>query len=526
MYSSTNKSEPNIVLIIKEKVKEIMETKCDNKLGLMSDFNEDEPVNYDEGQQVNMDEVQQVNNDEGQQVNINEIYYHPSSKFKNYGYNLTLNLIYNRRTKMTYKLKLKKSKLKNDLMNTNCYVKINFRNSRIDPMIFLWECYNNEILNENFIIEFIDGNNQNIDINNIKVISLKKHYKNVENRIKIKSLEIHNGKYKYPNLKFEGYRKEIDIQCIRCGLNFKQTIANHLGVRNGCRDCAKLTMGGFRHTKQTAIAKANEVFGIGRYTYGNVPAENFVMRNEYPITCVKCGKDFYQTFESHVTGREGCSRCKPPKKHKTKKADFIKLANKIHIQIRKEPYNFDLLPDEFYRYESIYVICHKHGKFPATGDSILSGRGCPFCINKTEGKLKIWLDSQYDDIYTVLPQFQAEWCKNPKTNRYLPFDFCIKELKLIISLDGNYHYSQESHHNQMRNNNIEDVIDRDILKTVNALENGYSVIRIPQEYVWNDEYNWQDLLKSNIKNYDKPTVKFLDFNNEYQIHRLRMLSFS
>ena len=451
-----------------------------------------------------------------------DIIYHPYPVFKNYGYDFTENQIYNKRTKKSKSLNLKKEDLKNYIMNAECYKKIRLLGGKylVEPIKFKWECFNNKIFPDNFIIEFLDFDKKNLNIDNLVVINMKTHYKNIENRIRIKSLNIHGKKYIFPDLNFEKYNKKINIQCLKCDNNFKQTINDHLSLKNGCGDCAKLTMGGFRHTKESAIAKANEKFGVGRFTYDKVPSENFTMKKKYKIRCVKHGIYFKQNFENHVTGRVGCDECnKKPNIPKTKKNDFIKLANKIHSEIREQPYKYEFLPEEFFRYEKIYVICTIHGKFPTTGYCILAGQGCPYCKNKTEGKLKIWLEFQYNNIYTVTGQFKVEWCKNPKTNKYLPFDFCIEELKLIISLDGRQHYEyNERFHKDM---SLEGAIDRDIEKMSNAIGNEYSIIRIPQEYVWKDSYNWKELLKSNIKKYDKPSVIFLDFNNEYDKHRVK-----
>ena len=75
-------------------------------------------------------------------------------------------------------------------------------------------------------------------------------------------------------------------------------------------------------------------------------------------------------------------------------------------------------------------------------DKILSdvtrGTWCPNCFNKTEEKL-------YNEIikyYNINRQIRAEWCKNINTNKYLPFDFLIEDLKIIIEQDGPQHFKQ------------------------------------------------------------------------------------
>jgi hypothetical protein len=57
---------------------------------------------------------------------------------------------------------------------------------------------------------------------------------------------------------------------------------------------------------------------------------------------------------------------------------------------------------------------------------VSNGVWCSFCVNKTEQILFDNLKKQYN---TLERQFKVDWCKNYKTNRFLPFDFVIKELK-------------------------------------------------------------------------------------------------
>ena len=152
MNNSTSYSNTlNIKLSIycKNKIEEILEKKSDTVKTLLSNFNEDVPISSD------------------------NIYYHPSTIIKNYGFNMDSNKIYNKRTKKSYTFDLKKEKLKNYIMNTECYKKTRLFGGKYFecPIKFKWECYNKKILTENCIIEFKDGNYNNININNLEVIS-------------------------------------------------------------------------------------------------------------------------------------------------------------------------------------------------------------------------------------------------------------------------------------------------------------------------------------------------------------------
>jgi very-short-patch-repair endonuclease len=110
------------------------------------------------------------------------------------------------------------------------------------------------------------------------------------------------------------------------------------------------------------------------------------------------------------------------------------------------------------------------------------------CRNKTEAKLNAFLNGIFG---TVIYQLKVDWCKNFQTNRYFPFDFCLILYKIIIELDGRQHFQDMEYWYS----SADDVQDRDKYKMRMAKENGYSVIRISQEDVWKDKYDWQnDLL--------------------------------
>ena len=109
------------------------------------------------------------------------------------------------------------------------------------------------------------------------------------------------------------------------------------------------------------------------------------------------------------------------------------------------------------------------------------GSWCPHCRNKTERKLHKYLLKIFTEC---IRSFKQDWCKNVK---HLPFDFCILFLKIIIELDGNQHFKQISNWCSPLKN-----IQRDIFKMKKALENGFRIIRLLQEDVWNNDESWLD----------------------------------
>ncbi len=156
----------------------------------------------------------------------------------------------------------------------------------------------------------------------------------------------------------------------------------------------------------------------------------------------------------------------------------------------------------------VLIWCPKCEKyFPQTPDDHLHGCGCPTCYNKTEKKVYDYLINHYPGLTF---QFKANWCKNPETNCYYPFDFCIKEKSVIIELDGIGHFEDVEHWKS----SFEDRHAVDLVKQVDANENGFRVIRLMQEDVWSDKYDWLTELLKNIEDDTKQNI-FMCKNGEY-----------
>ncbi|AQM72982.1 restriction endonuclease [Noumeavirus] len=149
--------------------------------------------------------------------------------------------------------------------------------------------------------------------------------------------------------------------------------------------------------------------------------------------------------------------------------------------------------------KKFWFECEKGHKFFSRPNGISAGRWCSKCKRKTEAKLFSFLEEHFKDpIY----QLKVSWCKNPETDKYLLFDFCVS--KTIIELDGAQHYRQISNWKSP-----EEQQKSDRFKEEQAIQNGYSVLRILQEDVWNDKIDWKKLLLEHVKDYEKPIVKNL-----------------
>jgi very-short-patch-repair endonuclease len=122
---------------------------------------------------------------------------------------------------------------------------------------------------------------------------------------------------------------------------------------------------------------------------------------------------------------------------------------------------------------------------------ITKGIWCPFCVNKTEELLNIELTKHYN----IKRQFKVDWCKNSKTNRHLPFDFCIPEQKIIVEVDGPQHMKQIGNWQSPELTKVNDLYK---MKCANDNGYGYSIIRILQKDIWHNRYDWLQELTNNI----------------------------
>jgi hypothetical protein len=145
--------------------------------------------------------------------------------------------------------------------------------------------------------------------------------------------------------------------------------------------------------------------------------------------------------------------------------------------------------------------------FSTAPESIASGRWCPTCKHKTEKKLY----SEFLSKYNTICQPKYDWCRNPETNKHLPFDFVIEDQKVIIELDGVQHFRQVANWQSP-----EETQERDRYKEERAIENGYSLIRLYQEDVFYDKTDWKDLLEKAINNIE-PLQIILIYEEETRI---------
>ncbi len=105
------------------------------------------------------------------------------------------------------------------------------------------------------------------------------------------------------------------------------------------------------------------------------------------------------------------------------------------------------------------------------------GTECPYCIWKTESKVKEFLESE---CIKHIHQYKIEY----------PYDFYLPDYSLIIEVDGRQHFEQCGNWTP-----YEETQKRDKEKMKTAFENGIGVLRLYQPHVWEDKYDWKMFIK-------------------------------
>ena len=151
--------------------------------------------------------------------------------------------------------------------------------------------------------------------------------------------------------------------------------------------------------------------------------------------------------------------------------------------------------------QEFYFNCPDcENEFKTSLESVSGGHFCNICIHKTEKIMFKFLSENYNTIH----QYKVDWCKNIN---HLPFDFCLPELNTIVELDGRFHFVDIW-------TPVEESLKKDKYKELCANKNGFKTVRILQEDLYYNKYDWKAELIAAIKSDEKNI--YLCKNNEYK----------
>lgn len=240
---------------------------------------------------------------------------------------------------------------------------------------------------------------------------------------------------------------------------------------------------------------------------------NWICKNICSFDCI-CNNEYESVIHCRTNGLDVHSVQCPKCKYNGVVCEHTSLlSNKLLLNELDYEQHPDIIPEDIHLKNTIKLnwICSKNKKHKWDGSLNHRGKGvgCPFCPNKTETILLDFLKKHY--TCNIITQFKLESCKN---KRYLPFDFCIPSLKLIIELDGLQHFEQVSNWDSP-----EKTRENDIYKMKKAEAEGYKVLRIFQEDVYDNDEKWlEENLLPEIKSEDRAHLFITTKEDLYDEH--------
>ena len=292
--------------------------------------------------------------------------------------------------------------------------------------------------------------------------------------------------------------KKFWFDCPKCNHSYESIINNINSNDSGCPYCYNRKLCG----KEECILCFEKSFASNEKsqfwsTKNNVsPIEiNKGTFKKYFFDCKKCGHELLISLKGITNDKKWCCYCSHQQLCEDETCNFCFENSFESVEYSKywnQTMNYDSKPRYVFKNtnKKFWFVCHVCNNSFEKIISCISSKNswCPICKNKTERKLFEKLNKKYNDIQR---EYKFAWCKNINL---LPFDFVLENEKIIIELDGPHHFEQVSNWG-----NFEDNQKRDLFKMKCANENGFSVIRLLQEDVFFNKYEWFTELINNIE---------------------------
>lgn len=296
-----------------------------------------------------------------------------------------------------------------------------------------------------------------------------------------KAKAVHGNKYDYSLAEYVSAKTKLKIICKEHGV-FEQQPQNHLDGR-GCHMCANNQT----YTRSHVIKKFKKAHG-NKYDYSKAVINGVLHPTK--IICPKHGL-FEQEVRSHFRG-SGCGKCAG---RGLTRDEMIDELNIIHDG--KYDYTHSVFKTAR---DKVKITCKMHGDFMQLLFSHRKGSGCPSC-KSSKGEKAIQRFLVNNNIVYVRQKY-FEGCKNPKTSKYLLFDFYLPEMNVCIEYDGEQHFkkgkqfcSSKGNQASLLNNQY-----RDSLKNKFCSKNKIPLLRIPYTKLKKIDSVLQGFLNIDAKN--------------------------
>lgn len=247
------------------------------------------------------------------------------------------------------------------------------------------------------------------------------------------------------NLSVIDYFSHKKIKCI-CNICKYEIIDNHrnLSYKNYlCKYCE--------------LKEISEIIKTGESEIIEIKSKNILL---------KCKKGhLYTQLRGNLLSGKKCKTCYIENKSYTK-GEIILEFNKIHGNY----YDYDLCSYKNL-HTKIKIKCKKGHEFYQKVSNHLQGKGCPVC-RESLGERRITKFLEENKIpYTRQKKFD-----NCKYITYLPFDFFVPELNLLIEYDGIQHEKPIKQFGGERE--FEKTKMKDQIKNKFCVENNINLLRI------------------------------------------------
>jgi very-short-patch-repair endonuclease len=258
------------------------------------------------------------------------------------------------------------------------------------------------------------------------------------------------NKIKENSISIINYYSHDKIRCV-CDICKHEFIDNYrnLGYKNfKCRYCVLISKSKLIKNKIVDIIKIDD-HGDGAYIY---------------LRCNKRGHEYKQDRRNLLADKE-CNQCYLEEKSFDKEY-ILNQFNRIHGDFYE--YNME---DYKNVHTKIKITCKKGHTFLQKVSNHLQGKGCPKC-RESLGERTI---SKYLNDNGFIYENQKIF-KDCKYVSYLPFDFYIKSINLLIEYDGIQHsepVNQFGGELEFEKTKIKDSIKNDY-----CIKNGINLLRI------------------------------------------------
>jgi very-short-patch-repair endonuclease len=308
--------------------------------------------------------------------------------------------------------------------------------------------------------------------------------------------------------------KKFWFDCGECGHPFESSLLNINQGNNWCGFCSnppkKLCDCIICYNKSFA-SHPKSICWLDENNISPSKVFKCADRKKFKFKCDKCIHTFEINLKDVVIKGHWCSYCSHQKLCENKECSICWDNSFASIERSKFLNDKTINPRMLFKstnkkFKFNCDVCNKIFVSPLS--AVTNGVWCSLCFNKTE---KILFDKLFEKYGNLKRQYKIDWCKNIK---HLPFDFVIEERKTIIELDGKQHFEQIGNWQSPEKNR-----ERDLYKMKCANENGFSVIRILQEDVFKNKYDWLDELCENIEkitNENRVQNIYMCKNNEYK----------